>query len=395
MQSIAPFGCERQCSSLVVQLVLVLVPLMLVGRATADVLPKPVAAEFDRLERFTKAGCGVCVAAGGAWCLPTMGDGSSPFGHPPRCVPDARGMCGVGGASGGDDPARHVGIAGAGRCPNAADFEMQAYFHAPRRQPVEPSAMLQAEGASCDAVCSPQALSDVVTAAVTEAHEAYSNATGSSASAGSSGGRGAGGPAVGALAAAFLDCGAVVLPLGNTGVDTDHKGGAAGAAAAHGTDTQKVKDSATARNAALAALRELTVSKLGLAASADAAIEGRARKYLMPGVRGNARAEFVLPATTEFTGAVKEHILTPPVISVRGALARTRVSVDGECVCEYSVPHCMTCALTCSGDASLTQSIQSAAGTTLILHNLQIRHSHQPPMRGHDFRQTLLKLPPT
>jgi len=269
-------------------------------------------------------------------------------------------MCGVGGASGGDDPARHVGIAGAGRCPNAADFEMQAYFHAPRRQPVEPSAMLQAEGASCDAVCSPQALSDVVAAAVTEAHEAYANATGNSASAGSSGGRGAGGPAVGALAAAFLDCGAVVLPLGDTGDDTDHKDiGASAAADAHGTDTQKVKDDAMARNAALTALRELTVSKLGLAASADAAIEGRARKYLMPGVRGNARAEFVLPATTEFTGAVKEHILTPPVVSVRGALARTCVSVDGECGCECSVPHCMTRALTCSGDASLTQSILS------------------------------------
>lgn len=262
--------------------------------------PKHISAEFERLDQFTRYGCGACIAAGGAWCLPVAVEGS-PFGLPPQCVPDARGMCGTingatlpGQASGGDDPSRHVGIAGTGRCPDSADFEMQAYFHAPRRQPVEPSAMLQAQGASCDTVCSQRALSDVVEAAAAEAHEAWKNV-----SEGEGAGRTVHLDSIGALTSAFLDCGAVALPLV----------GATGAGA-----TSKNKD--TTRDHPLTNLRELVVAKLGLAASADTAISGRAGRYLVPGVRGSARAEFVLPATTEFTDAVVQHVLTPPIVTV-------------------------------------------------------------------------------
>jgi len=35
----------------------------------------------------------------------------------------------------GAGPSDHVGVAGTGRCPNAADFALQGYFHAPRLDP--------------------------------------------------------------------------------------------------------------------------------------------------------------------------------------------------------------------------------------------------------------------
>ena len=75
---------------------------------------------FTRLAKHRS--CGACVAGGGAWCNT---DAS-------RCVPDARGMRGA-----GTGPESHVGLAGRGRCSGGqAEFERQAYAHAPRRPPL-------------------------------------------------------------------------------------------------------------------------------------------------------------------------------------------------------------------------------------------------------------------
>eukprot|EP00035_Acanthoeca_spectabilis_P010928 m.192999 g.192999 ORF g.192999 m.192999 type:complete len:296 (+) comp15174_c0_seq2:485-1372(+) len=188
-------------------------------------MPKPVEDEFNRLSQFNVQGCGACVAAGGAWCT---------AGSRGRCVPDAIGMC--------SDPLKHAGIVGTARC-SGSDFEWQAYYHAPRRQPLEPSATLQ-QG-SCEDRCTAETTATDLQSAVRKD-----------------------------IAAAFHDCGAAVL-----------------------LNVSEPRD--------LLHLRGKLLRTLELATGADAAIAGKAAKYQIPGVRGNSRAEIVLPATPEFTDAVR------------------------------------------------------------------------------------------
>ena len=102
-------------------------------RADAAASPK-IDAATEAMRRHRT--CGTCIAAGGAWCLAA---------EPRRCVPDARGLCGAGG------PEDHVGWAGFGRCPDAADWQLQTYLHAPRRPP--PLALQQPADPDCVARC--------------------------------------------------------------------------------------------------------------------------------------------------------------------------------------------------------------------------------------------------
>ena len=103
-------------------------------RADASAPSPKIDAAIEGMRRHRT--CGTCIAAGGAWCLAT---------EPPRCVPDARGLCGAGG------PEDHVGWAGFGRCPGAADWELQTYLHAPRRPP--PLVLQQPADPDCVASC--------------------------------------------------------------------------------------------------------------------------------------------------------------------------------------------------------------------------------------------------
>jgi hypothetical protein len=77
---------------------------------------------------------------------------------------------------------------------------------------------------------------------------------------------------------------------------------------------------ATAGVAGLVQLRAELIHKLELSNGADVSATGKAAKYLLDGVRGNARAEFVLPATPSLTELVQTQVLTPAVTGVLEAL---------------------------------------------------------------------------
>ena len=103
--------------------------LALIAVACLAVGDERMAAAFARFG--VHRSCGACVAAGGAWCIPTS-----------RCVPDARGFCGR-----DVRPPDHVGMAGHGRCTDRTGAVLQAYHHAPRRPPLQPPS-------SCASTCS-------------------------------------------------------------------------------------------------------------------------------------------------------------------------------------------------------------------------------------------------